>query len=139
MNNIGDDTIDFRRIQPGYWTLVVNGTDRPVIAVRQGRNWIVQAGSLSRTAVLESQHGTTRRLADAKSLMFYVWHAMDTARELARHEALEQEYRRLKDLARELKVTYPIFEDAAALPFRIAFIKARIEDEGFRVLHGTRI
>ncbi len=133
------DQISYRRIQAGYWTLVVNGTDRPVVLVRQGRNWVVQAANTNRKAQLETQHGKTRRLDEAKSLANFVWFAMDSQREFARFEALEQEYRRLRELARELKVTYSLETDASTdLPRKIAIVKALIEDK-YKVLHGQAI
>lgn len=124
------DTIEAVRIHAGFWQLSVNGSLRPIYAGRQGRNWIVQGPSRLGAKTTDVHHGSFRTLADAKSMMNVVWWALDTERELARHEALEQEYRRLKNLARELKVTYPIETDTLTdLPRKIATVKARIEDQ----------
>jgi hypothetical protein len=125
-----EDKITYRRIQSGYWTLVVNGADRPVVAVRQGRNWIIQGAALKRGALLEQRYGSTRNLADAKSLMNFAWWGIDSAREWDRYNALEQEYRQLREQARQLRITYSIETDASVdLPRKIALVKALIEDK----------
>jgi hypothetical protein len=62
-----------------------------------------------------------------------VWWALDTERELARHEALVEELRRLFRRARELKITFPMNvggtdKDPIPLTRQVAYVRARIED-----------
>lgn len=87
------DQIAFRQVQPGYWTIVVNDTVRPVIVIRQGRRWVVQMPLLDPQVPGsrgETQVGSTRSLRDAKGLMVAAWLTLDAARELARHDATQQ-------------------------------------------------
>jgi hypothetical protein len=135
--------IDYRSVQAGYWVLTVDGVDTPVVAVRQGRNWVVQSPSTKRDAVMEVQHGRARNLRDAKSLMNFAWLHLDALRELDHDDALELELARLNVLARELKLTYPIFDQATGIVFRVSFVRALIETEldrrGLEVKYGPRV
>lgn len=125
------DSIEFVRIHSGFWQIQVNGSLRPIVIGRQGRNWIVQGPAPRNSKRNEVHHGAARTLNDAKSLAVFAWLALDTERELARHDALEQEYRQLRVLARELRVTYPIAVDASTdLPRKIATVRARIASAG---------
>lgn len=118
--------IEFVRIQPGYWTMKVGGVTRPIVAVRKGRNWIVQAANLDRQATTEKVHGSTRTLADAKSLMVATWLHLDAMRNMEHYNALEMELARLNRAARALGVTYPILPQDTPLERRVAYVRAQI-------------
>lgn len=84
-------TITFTRVSPGHWTLTVDGIDRPVVAVRFGRNWYVQRTATARRVhgSIEDVLGDARSLRDAKSLMVAGWLDLDRQRALAHLDALQ--------------------------------------------------
>lgn len=124
----GIDKIEFVRVVAGLWQIEVNGTRRDIYIGRQGRNWVVQGPAVSRDARMnEVHHGSARTLRDAKSLAVAAWMHLDTARELAQHEALEEELVRLNRQARELKITYPILPEGTTLQWHVSHVKDLIE------------
>jgi hypothetical protein len=84
--------VKFRCVIEGYWTVEVDGVDRPITAVRDwtGR-WVIQSCSATvRDAKLWHVHGETKTLKEAKPLMVRIWDWMRTARDLAHYEAIQE-------------------------------------------------
>lgn len=101
------DRIEIVQIQSGYWQVEVEGITRPVTIVRSGRRWFVQTAD-QRTSAKETQHGSTLRLRDAKSLAIWAWITLEKEREVARHEALTEEVVRLNKEIRQLGGGWPL-------------------------------
>lgn len=84
------DALKFVRVQARYYKVLVDGVERPIVIVRDGRKWIVQYVNFTdRTAKLETQTEPLSNLQVARYKAGLVWQAMKTARALDHAEALE--------------------------------------------------
>lgn len=91
-NTPAEPEITFRRVVRGYYVLMVDGIERPVEVVRNGKVWLVQASEFMperRASKLSRQDDGFRNMREAQAFALLVWEAMDLARSLAHLTALE--------------------------------------------------
>lgn len=82
--------IEFHRVTPGYYQVVVDGVERPITIARDGKAWRVQAvDASSRHRATEAQYVGHRTLGLAQLVAERVWDAICYSRAEAEAEAIK--------------------------------------------------